>query len=365
VISWYIMDNPTHDYSATYFDPDWDDAKNRTKVKVKCVVTTHPASPSRTANIAMVVLFDNSVLTTPPSSSTSSPQSPSSSSSHILPPLPSIPPLSQSIAATDRVLPRSAPSRRRPPPATKDLQSKINLLDLPTETTATIFRYAHKPKDFHYLLPSGAGPLTLRAYNLPLTVSKEWYRRARPIYYETLRLTWRRIPDFVESVQRYDGLGRCISGVHVKISGKSFYKVIKGGTEDGVGGASRYSNAQLCLLIGQYIDIPLATFALCLGTLACVKDLTLRFTDCKGSEVSLQSNPCSCAEYAYTSYCFDCGKFTFFGAEFLFGLCYGSKTICNKSVSSSHLSNHSKKRNKSQINVPLMSISSPFQNVPC
>ena len=174
----------------------------------------------------MVVLFDKPVPPIPPSSSaTASRSQSSSSSSRDLPP---IRPLFQSIVATDRLLPRSAPSRRRPPPATKDLQSKINLLDLPTETTATIFRYAHKPKDFHYLLPSGAGPLTLRAYNLPLTVSKEWYRRVRPIYYETLRLTWRRIPDFVENVQRYDGLGRCIGSVHVMISGKSFYKLIRG-----------------------------------------------------------------------------------------------------------------------------------------
>jgi len=188
----------------------------------------------------------------------------------------------------DRVLPRSAPSRRRPPPATKHLQSKINLLDLPTETTATIFRYAHKPKDFHFLLPSGAGPLTLRAYNLPLTVSKEWYRRVRPIYYETLRLAWRRIPDFIENVQRYEGLARCISGVHIKISGKNFYQFLKRNEEQL---ASRYSNAQVCLLIGQYIDTPLVTFALCLDTLACVKDLTLRFSDCKGGEVSLQSIP--------------------------------------------------------------------------
>ena len=312
----------------------------------------------------MVVLFDRPVPPTPPSSSVPSPQSPSSSpssSSHLLPHLPPIPPLSQPIVGTDRLIPRSAPSRRRPPPATKDLQSKINLLDLPTETTAAIFRYAHKPKDFHFLLPSGAGPLTLRAYNLPLTVSKEWYRRARPIYYETLRLTWRRIPDFVESVQRYDGLGRCISGIHIKVSGKSFYKVIKGGAEDsGGGGGSRFSNAQLCLLIGQYIDTPLATFALCLDTLACVRDLTLRFTDCKGSEVSLQSIP-PYKRIAYTSYCFDCGEFTFFSAEFLFGFCYGRKTICNKSLSSTHLSNHSETRHKSQINVPLMSLLSPLQ----
>jgi hypothetical protein len=233
----------------------------------------------------MVALYDQHIPPILPSSSATARQRPSSSSSsRLLPPLPAIP-VSQSTVASNRLLPRSAPSRRRPVPATKDLQSKINLLDLPTETTATIFRYAHKPKDFHFLLPSGAGPLTLRPYNLPLTVSKEWYRRARPIYYEILRLAWRRIPDFVESVQRYDGLGRCISSVHVKISGKSFYKVIKGGSEDGAG----YSNAQLCLLIGQYIDTPLATFALCLDTLACVKDLTLRFTDCKGNEVSLQS----------------------------------------------------------------------------
>ena len=193
-----------------------------------CHVVNLP--PSLEDNIAMVVLFDKPIPPIGPSSSAAALQRPSSSSSsRLLPPLPAIPALSQSIVATNRLLPRSAPSRRRPLPATKDLQSKINLLDLPTETTATIFRYAHKPKDFHFLLPSGAGPLTLRPYNLPLTVSKEWYRRARPIYYEILRLAWRRIPDFIESVQQYDGLGRCISGVHVKISGKSFYKVIKGG----------------------------------------------------------------------------------------------------------------------------------------
>ena len=154
-----------------------------------------------------------------------------------------------------------------------------------------IFRYAHKPKDFHYLLPSGAGPLTLRKYNLPLTVSKEWYRRVRPIYYETLQLTWYKLPDFVENVQRYDALQRYIVSIHVRVVGQSVYKVVKSGGEwkgDGVE-VGRRSEAQIVLLLGQYVDSPLASFALCLDSLVCIRDLTLRFTECKGGEVSLQS----------------------------------------------------------------------------
>ena len=165
--------------------------------------------------------------------------------------------------------------------------SKINLLDLATEVTAVIFRYAHKPKDFHFLLPSGAGPLTLRKYNLPLTVSKEWYRRVRPIYYETLQLTWHKLPDFVENVQRYEALQRYIVSIHIRIIGQAVYKVVKGGERNE--GDKRVSEAQLVLLLGQYIDSPLASFALCLDSLICIRDFTLRFTECKGGEVSLQS----------------------------------------------------------------------------
>jgi hypothetical protein len=77
----------------------------------------------------------------------------------------------------------------------------------------------------------------------------------------------------------------------VKITGKTFYKFAKGSKGEDTSGSVKLSNAQMCLLIGQYIDTPLATFALCLDSLVCLKDLTLRFTDCKGGEVSLQSNP--------------------------------------------------------------------------
>jgi hypothetical protein len=193
-----------------------------------------------------------------------------------------------------RPLPRSGPSRRIPRTLTTqaDLVSKINLLDLATEITAVIFRYAHKPKDFHYLIPSGAGPLIHRKYNLPLAVSKEWYRRVLPIYFETLRLTWLKLPDFVENMQRYSGLNCYVQSIHVKIVGKSLYKVIRSHEareEARTGVPSRVSPAQQYLLVSQYIDAPLSTFALCLDMLNCVKDLTLRFTECKGGEVTLQS----------------------------------------------------------------------------
>src|SRR5271156_3246334 len=147
---------------------------------------------------------------------------------------------------------RPVPSRRlaRSPINPADLVSKINLLDVATEITAIIFRYSHKPKDFHYLLPSGAGPLIHRKYNLPLTVSKEWYRRAQPIYYEDLRLTWARMPNFVENIQRFERLAVYIQSVHIRISGKTFYKTVRrredrvgfvAGSEDG----ARLSAAQL------------------------------------------------------------------------------------------------------------------------
>ena len=55
--------------------------------------------------------------------------------------------------------------------------------------------------------------------------------------------------------------------------------------------SQKYSLAQVLLLIEQYIDNPLAAFALCLDSLLCLRDLTLRFTECKGGEVSLQSIP--------------------------------------------------------------------------
>jgi hypothetical protein len=249
-------------------------------------------------------------------------------------------------------------SRRRPPNQ-KSVLSKINILDLPTETTATIFRYAHKPKDFHFLLPSGAGPLIPRAYNLPLTVSKEWYRRALPIYYETLRLTWLRIPEFVENVQRFEKFRRYINGIHVRIQGKAFYKVVKGEGRKGGEEAPKLSSAQLCLLIGQYIDTPLATFALCLDSLSCLKDLTIRFTDCKGSEVSLQSNATFYGGFVADgdSYCVYYCKFTPFGTEFIFGLCDGCETVCYKSIFNTSLSDPSKTFNKSKIYVSFMSIS--------
>jgi hypothetical protein len=217
---------------------------------------------------------------------------------------PSASPTSLSRSLTS--LPRSPPDQHQPPPsrsttsvtriprkqpinhnARKPVVSNINILDLATEITAVIFRYAHKPRDFHYLLPSGAGPLIPRKYNLPLTVSKEWYRRVRPIYYETLRLTWLRMPEFVEMIQREDVLADYIQSIHVKIEGKHFYKVVRG--QEGKS-EMKLSDAQLCLLIGQYVDAPLMTFSLCLDSLVSIKDLTLRFTECKGGEVSLQSS---------------------------------------------------------------------------
>ena len=291
----------------------------------------------------MVVLFDNSITAAapPPSSSTTLPPRPSSSPSSS-----SRPPPSRDPPAPDRLRLRRAPSRRHPPNQTF-LLSKINILDLPTETTATIFRHAHKPKDFHYLLPSGAGPLIPRAYNLPLTVSKEWYRRVMPIYYETLRLSWIRVPDFVENVQKlHESLGRYINSVHVKISGKQFYKAVKGDhlryrRKDDGGSTVKLSNAQMCLLIGQYIDTPLATFALCLDLLFCLKDLTLRFTDCMGGEVSLQSTSLLLC-WVNGSYCIDYCEFTSFSTESISRLRDSRKTISNKSISGPSLSNPAK-----------------------
>jgi hypothetical protein len=193
-------------------------------------------------------------------------------------------------APDDRPLPQPKSRRgQRPTSNHSDLISKINLLDLATEITAIIFRQAHKPPDLHYLVPSGAGPLIPRKYNLPLVVSKEWYRRVRPIYYETLRLTWLRMSDFIEHVQRYE-LGVYVRRIHISIVGKNFYKVIKSHGDE----PPRLSSAQLCMLISQYLDAPLATFALCLDSLACLKDLTLSFSDCRGGEISLQSIPIQC-----------------------------------------------------------------------
>ena len=175
---------------------------------------------------------------------------------------------------------------RRPIRPTKAPPSKINLLDLPTETTATIFRHAHKPRDFHFLLPSGAGPLRTRKYNLPLTVSKEWYRRVRPLYYERLRLSWGRIPDFVENVQRSD-VARFVQRVDVRVQGSAFYRAIQGRGGEGPGGKI-ISSAQMKIYVLQYVDLPLMTFGLVLDSLPCLRDLTLRFSDCKGDEVSMQ-----------------------------------------------------------------------------
>lgn len=87
-------------------------------------------------------------------------------------------------------------------------------------------------------------------------------------------------------IQREDVLADYIHSIHVKIEGKQFYKVVRG--QEGKS-EMKLSDAQLCLLIGQYIDAPLLTFALCLDSLVSIRDLTLRFTNCKGGEVSLQS----------------------------------------------------------------------------
>ena len=96
----------------------------------------------------------------------------------------------------------------------------------------------------------------------------------------------------MENVQRYEQLQRYIVSIHVRIVGQAVYKVVKGGSagerKEG-SGEGRVSEAQLILLLGQYIDSPLASFALCLDSLVCIRDLTIRFTECKGGEVSLQS----------------------------------------------------------------------------
>jgi len=249
--------------------------------------------PFSSSSSSMVELFDPPIPPRPSSAigGQRSPDSPSSPStlSRSLTTFPRSPPdqhhnqhLPRSSTTAHRIL------RKQPIPSSsrKPVVSKINLLDLATEITAVIFRYAHKPKDFHFLLPSGAGPLIPRKYNLPLTVSREWYRRVRPIYYETLRLTWLRVPEFVEMIQREDVLGDYIQSIHVKIEGKQFYKVVR---SQEARGDIKLSDAQLCLLIAQYIDAPLMTFALCLDSLVSIKDMTLRFSDCKGGEVSLQS----------------------------------------------------------------------------
>lgn len=239
-------------------------------------VALRPSSPQPIPSI--ITSFD------PPRRSLSLPSSPGS-----------VPADRSNLARVATTL-HTAPSRRlaRSLINPADLVSKINLLDLATEITAIIFRYAHKPKDFHYLLPSGAGPLIHRKYNLPLTVSKEWYRRAQPIYYEDLRLTWLRIPNFVENIQRFERLTVYIQSVHIRISGKTFYKTIRRGDERvgfvaGSEEGARLSVAQLLLWVGQYLESPLATFAIVLDSLVCLKDLTLRFVECKGGEVSLQS----------------------------------------------------------------------------
>jgi len=259
------------------------------------------------------------------------------------------------------LLPRSSTTvhriPRKPPTnhaSRKPVVSKINLLDLATEITAVIFRYAHKPKDFHYLLPSGAGPLIPRKYNLPLTVSKEWYRRVRPIYYEMLRLTWIRTPEFVDMIQREDILGDYIRSIHVKIEGKQFYKVVRA-QESRMSEGTKLSDAQWCLLISQYIDSPLMTLALCLDSLVQLRDLTLRFTDCKGGEVSLQSKYSLRKEMADDSDRVDCCEFTTFSAKFISRHCHGSKTNSNKSLPNTLLSDSPQTRDKPKITLPVTS----------
>jgi len=257
---------------------------------------------------------------------------------------------------------------RRPVRSTKAPPSKINLLDLPTETTATIFRHAHKPRDFHFLLPSGAGPLRTRKYNLPLTVSKEWYRRVRPLYYERLRLSWLRIPDFVENVQRYD-VARFVQRVDVRVQGSAFYRAIQGRGGEGPGGKI-ISNAQMKIFVLQYVDLPLMTFGLVLDSLPCLRDLTLRFSDCKGDEVSMQCKPFPPSKFvlrscprlftllvvecshvrgweADCSYRFGDCEFTTLRGEFIPRLRSGSKTIRHKSLRRTPLSHHPQTRHKS------------------
>jgi len=244
----------------------------------------------------MVVLYDKPVPALPVRPSTPTPSShpppaqllelPLQAPAAHHPPQPPPRPPNQPHPVPPGIPPALRVPRRPIPRPIKAPPSKINLLDLPTETTATIFRLAHKPRDFHFLLPSGAGPLRTRKYNLPLTVSKEWYRRVRPLYYERLRLNWLRIPDFVENVQRYD-VARFVQRVDVRVQGSAFYRAIQGRGGEGPGGKV-ISNAQMKFLVLQYVDLPLMTFGLVLDSLPCIKELTLRFSDCKGDEVSMQ-----------------------------------------------------------------------------
>jgi hypothetical protein len=98
------------------------------------------------------------------------------------------------------------------------------------------------------------------------------------------------MPDFVEMIQRVDVITDYIQSIHIKIEGKTFYKAVRG-QEGRLTESNKLSEAQWVLLIGQYIEAPLVTFALCLDSLHCLTDLTLRFTDCRGGEISLQSTP--------------------------------------------------------------------------
>jgi hypothetical protein len=288
---------------------------------------------------------------------------------HRSPTMPAIP----SSHTPSHTIPRR-PHKPNPPPA-KAPPSKINLLDLPTETTTQIFRHAHKPNDFHFLLPSGAGPLRPRKYNLPLTVCREWYRRARPVWFERLRLNWLRVPDFVEAVQRYD-VGRFVKRVDVRVQGKELHRAF---------GTKKLSSAQMALLVLQYVDLPVGLFGLVFGGLECVKDLTLRFSDCRGDEVSMQCKSlpllsplvfyiymflpllkcCSLMVADNCSYCVGDCQFTSLRREFVSRLRSSNKTVRHEPLYRTHLSHHPKTRHKPQIHVSLMPLSrnSPQQTV--
>lgn len=153
-------------------------------------------------------------------------------------------------------------------------------------------------------------------------------------------------------IQREDILGDYIQSIHVKIEGKQFYKVVRG-QESRMSEGTKLSDAQWCLLIGQYIDSPLMTFALCLDSLVQLRDLTLRFTDCKGGEVSLQS--IFFEKMADDSDRVDCSEFTTLSAKFISRHCHSSKTNSNKSLPNTLLSNSPQTRDKPKITLPVTS----------
>ena len=177
-------------------------------------------------------------------------------------------------------------------------------------------------------------------------------------------------PRFRGKCTTIHALTRYIQSIHIRIVGQSFYKIIttrKGnnGTEE----LARLSTAQLTLLIAQYIDSPLITFAICLDSLVCIKDLTLRFSECKGGEVSLQSIYLlapwflSClflTLLTLSSNRFDYHQSTVIGAKSISRLRQCCEAIWGESLSRSHLSYHSKALLKFKILVSVLSIPCTF-----